>query len=72
MNATCPVCNQPCIAAELHAYGKCEDCYSPTTSSHLDGLAAEVIAKHSREPKTEFQHGCGGGHRVIKTTRGLS
>lgn len=63
------------MTAELHAYGKCENCYSPALASPLDNLAEAVLAKHAtREPmpKTEFEHGCGGGHRVIRTTRGLS
>lgn len=81
MNATCPVCKKPCIAAELHAYGKCEDCYSPAPAAG----PLEQLGRESRDvtvnalrghldpmPKTEFEHGCGGGHRVIRTTRGLS
>lgn len=79
MNAKCPVCHKPCVAAELHAYGKCEDCYIPAPATgplaSLGSLSRNLAAARAEldpMPKTEFEHGCGGGQRIIRTTRGLS
>lgn len=74
MNATCPVCKKPCMAAEIHAYGKCEDCYSPAP----DGIEAfgrpGNVARLRDTPADSrpLARACGGGHRVIRTPRGLS
>lgn len=48
MNATCPVCKQPCIPAELHAYGKCENCYNRVSESGIETFAPELRADLNR------------------------
>lgn len=70
MNAKCPVCQKPCAANELHAYGKCEECYNPTPEG-IKAFADPGNAALLRQV-THVASDCGGGRRVIRTTRGLS